>query len=131
MTGPPPRLMFGQGAVARMADIASGISLQRQLAMATEPSLSLAKNMVATPSGDRVVRFWNASNGKLLGFLVDDGEALAAVSAGGDVAMDSEAKPDLIAVVEREDGQEWMTLDEFATSCGWKNTPKAIKLPTK
>jgi WD40 repeat protein len=131
MTGPPPRLMFGQGAVARMADIASGISLQRQLAMATEPSLSLAKNMVATPSGDRVVRFWNASNGKLLGFLVDDGEALAAVSAGGDVAMDSEAKPDLIAVVEREDGQEWMTLDEFAKACGWKNTPKAIKLPTK
>jgi hypothetical protein len=45
--------------------------------------------------------------------------------------MDSEAKPDLIAVVEREDGQEWMTLDEFAKACGWKNTPKAIKLPTK
>jgi hypothetical protein len=34
-------------------------------------------------------------------------------------------------VVEREDGQEWVTLDDFATSCGWKNNPKSIKLPTK
>lgn len=131
MTGTPPRLIFGQGAAARTADIASGMSLQRQLALTTDPSVSLAKNVVATPSGDRVVRFWNAANGKLLGFLVDDGEALAAVSVGGDVGMDSEAKPDLIAVVEREDGQEWVTLDDFATSCGWKNNPKSIKLPTK
>ena len=134
VTGGAPRLLFGQSGVVRAVDVASGTLLQRQLAQATlkqDASLSLSKNVVATPSGDRVVRFWNLPNGKLLGFLVDDGEALAAISVGGDVAMDPEASPDLIAIVERDEGQEWKPLADFAKSCGWKNNPKSIKLPAK
>lgn len=134
VTGGAPRLLFGQAGLVRAVDVASGLLFQRQLAQVTlnqDASLSLSKNVVATPSGDRVVRFWNLSNGKLLGFLVDDGEALAAISATGDVGMDPAASPDLIAIVEREDGQQWMTLADFATSCGWKNNPRLIKLPTK
>jgi WD40 repeat protein len=134
VTGGAPRLLFGQSGLVRAVDLASGTLLQRQPAQATlsqDSSLSLSKNVVATPSGDRTVRFWNAANGKLIGFLVDDGEALASISATGDLANDPEAKADLIAVVEREDGQESMTLDDFAKACGWKNNPKSIKLPTK
>jgi WD40 repeat protein len=131
LTGGPPRLIMGQGGLVRAADVASGILFQRQLALVVEPSLPLPRNMVATPSADRVVRFWSLTDGALLGFLVDDGTALAAVSASGDVGSDPGVKPDLIAVVEREEGQQWMTLDEFAKACGWKNNPKAIRLPTR
>jgi hypothetical protein len=66
-----------------------------------------------------------------VGFIVDDGSAVAAISATGDVAFDPDSPPDLMAIVDRETGQEWMTLDAFAKSCRWKNNPASIRLPTR
>lgn len=132
VTGAESRLLFGQGGLVQAVDVATGVRFQRQLAPGGAAwALSLPGDVAVTASGDRTVRFWSLIDGRLLGFLIDDGSAVAAISATGDVAFDPDATPDLMAIVDRETGQEWMTLERFAKSCRWKNNPKSIRLPTR
>jgi WD40 repeat protein len=132
VTGAEPRLLFGQNDLVQAVDVATSVRFRRQVAPGgVVDSLSLPGNLAVTSSGDRTVRFWSLADGKLVGFIVDDGSAVAAISANGDVAFDPDAPPDLMAIVDRETGQEWMTLDAFAKSCRWKNNPKSIRLPNR
>jgi len=132
--GGPTRLLFGwrDWHTVHAIDAATKVRFQRQLAPdGCVWAAVLSNGLAVTASNDRTVRYWNLVNGKLAGFVVDDGGSIAAVSAAGDVAFDPDSPPDLIAIVDRGDRQEWMTLDAFAKAHRWKNNPKSIRLPTK
>jgi WD40 repeat protein len=131
LEGKEPRLISGQGSSVAVVDGVTGVRMPRQVVLNPARSLVLPKNVVVTAGNDRSVRFWNLADAKAVWTIVDDGSALAVISANGSVAFDPDTEPDLMAVVEREDGSVWMPLAEFAKSCGWKNAPKSIKLPTK
>jgi len=128
------RLLFGMPdhSLVYAIDASSQVKFQRQLSPNGSVRVAALSNGLAiTASSDRTVRFWNLADGKLAGFLVDDGGAIVAISATGDVAFDPAAPPDLIAIVDRQDRQEWMPLETFAKACGWKNNPRSIRLPGK
>lgn len=131
LEGKEPRLISGQGSSVAVVDGVTGVRMPRQVVLNPARSLVLPKNVVVTAGNDRSVRCWNLADAKAVWTIVDDGSALAIISANGSVAFDPDTEPDLMAVVEREDGSVWMPLAEFAKSCGWKNAPKSIKLPTK
>jgi WD40 repeat protein len=76
---------------------------------------------------DRSVRFWDAGSGKLKMTLIADTGQILAIGADGNYRCPDEADSELVAVVQTDKGQETLTLKEFATKFGFRNSPGAVK----
>lgn len=76
---------------------------------------------------DRSVRFWDFPSGRLKSTLIADRDQILAVSADGHYRCPNEAESELIAVVQTDKGQETVSLKEFATKFGFRNSPGMVK----
>ena len=133
MPGPQPRILAGRWALTQVWDVAQHDTVQRQLAPGGAASVfpTAGGTLAAVRANDRTVRFWDPAGGTLRGVLLDEGGALVAVSTGADVKFDPDVPPDLIAIVETDDGQRTIPLDELKQAYGWKNNAKMLKLPAR
>jgi len=132
MPGPQPKLLASRYYLTNVWDVATNKSLQRQIAPggATQVFPTAGGTLAVARSGDRTVRFWDPSGGSLRGVLLEEGESLVGISTAGDLKFDPDSKPDLIAIVETDDGQKTIPIDELQ-KYGWKNNTKIMKLPTR
>lgn len=133
MPGNRPMLLATRYYLTQMWDISDGKTVQRQIVPggATAVGPTAGGSLAMARAEDRTVRFWEPTTGKLRGLLLEEGDALVAISTDGNVKCAPEITPGLIAIVETQSGQKTMPLDELATTFGWKNNAKMMKLPTR
>jgi WD40 repeat protein len=76
---------------------------------------------------DRVVRYWDAANGKPRLTVVADRAEIIAVSVDGNYRVPEAAEPEIIAVVLTDKGQETVPLKELTAKYGFKNMVANVK----
>lgn len=84
------------------------------------------KTLVAA-SLDRAVRFWDTGTGKVKNTVISDAGQVVTIAADGNYRSAKEAECGLVAVVQTDKGQETLSLKEFATKYGYRNSPGAVK----
>jgi WD40 repeat protein len=89
---------------------------------------SPAGSTAASGNQDRTVRFWDAATGQPRATLIAEPNQVTAVSADGHYRHAPGLEPDLVGVVQKEQGQETLSLQEFASRYRWKNLPAQVKL---
>jgi WD40 repeat protein len=132
--GGQPGLLTSRWHLAQLWDIGTKDTLARQITPGGGTAVfpTAGGKVAVVRAADRTLRLWDPADNGLRGVLLDDDGRLAAISTKGDVKFDPEAAPDLIAIVETADGhQHVLTLGELKSVHGWKNSSKAIKLPTR
>lgn len=133
MPGKQPRLLSGIHYMTQVWDAAQAETQQRQIIPggATDVFATAGGSLAVARSNDRTVRFWDPVGGTLRGVILEEGDAIAAISTTGDVKFHKDEDPKLIAIVETDEGQKTIPLAELAKLHGWKNNAKVLKLPTK
>lgn len=133
MPGKQPRLLSGVHYITQLWDPVQAESLQRQIVPggATDVFATAGGSLAVARANDRTVRFWDPAGGTLRGVILEEGDAIAAISTTGDVKFHKDEDPHLIAIVETEEGQKTIPLADLAKRHGWKNNAKVMKLPTK
>jgi len=97
------------------------------MAPVTSVALSTDNRTLIGASYDRSVRFWDVANGRLKMTIIADKEQMLAIGADGNYRCPNEVESELIAVVQTEKGQETVSLKDFATKFGFRNSPALVK----
>jgi WD40 repeat protein len=93
----------------------------RGVAVATDGKTLIAASL------DRSVRFWDAATGRVKMTTIADAGQVVTIGADGNYRSANEAECGLVAVVQTDKGQETLSLKEFATKYGFRNSPGAVK----
>jgi WD40 repeat protein len=97
------------------------------MAPVTSVAFSTDGRTLMAASLDRSVRFWDAQTGRLKMTFVADKDQMLAIGADGNYRCPNEAEADLVAIVHTDKGQETVSLKEFTTKFGFRNSPGAVK----
>jgi WD40 repeat protein len=97
------------------------------MAPVTSVTFSTDGRTLGAASLDRSVRSWDAQTGRLKMTLIADKEQVLAIGADGNYRCPNEAESELVAVVQTDKGQETVSLKEFATKFGFRNSPGMVK----
>ena len=75
---------------------------------------------------DSMVQFWEDPNAQLRGLIFDELDHIVLLSANGNYRVDPAFQPQFVFVLQAEKYQVMLSVAEFETKYGWKNTPAQV-----